>query len=231
MKLCKMDDCITISDLRKKAVISSDGLKIGRIVDVVFTSDSKLHSFIIGGSRWEEIREKLGLIEDIDPVVPINSVEAVKEVVLLNIPKEKLLNYTDEDAIPENAVTYSTMKRKNIFDAREQRFGRIINLVFAPTGEAAFIIGGSIFEEVIESLGIKENVDLFLPIVNVQEVVDKRIKLNKPIDELPLSADNKPMDDVSYRKYMNSLKSEASLETHVRQRKYIEGNRDITRIF
>ena len=71
------------------------------------------------------------------------------------------MNYTDEGAIPDNAHTYSTMKRKNIFDGREQRFGRIVNLVFAPTGEAAFIIGGSHFEEFIESIGIKENVDLF----------------------------------------------------------------------
>ena len=231
MKLCKMDDCITISDLRKKTVISSDGLKIGRIIDVVFTADSKLHSFIIGGSRWEEIREKLGIIEDVDPVVPIESVAAVKEVILLDIPKEKLLNFTDEGAIPEDAFTYSSMKRKNIFDGREQRFGKIINLVFAPTGEAAFIIGGSVFEEVMESLGFKENVDLFLPITNVHEVIDKRIKLNKPIDELKLSADNKLMDEEAHRKYLNTLKSEANLEIHVRKRKYIEGNRDTTRIF
>jgi hypothetical protein len=196
----------------------------------VFTADSKLHSFIIGGSRWEEIREKLGFIEDIDPVVPIESVKSIKELVVLDIPKEKLLNYTDEGAIPENAYTYSTMKRKNIFDGREQRFGRIVNLVFAPTGEAAFIIGGSIFEEVMESMGIKENVDLFLPITNVQEVVDKRIKLNKPIDELRLSADNKLMDEDAHRKYLNTLKSDASLQAHIRKRKYIEGNRDMTRI-
>ncbi len=231
MKLCKMDDCITISDLRKKVVISSDGLKIGKIVDVVFTADCKLHSFIIGGSRWEEIREKLGLIEDIDPVIPVESVKTVKEVILLDIPKEKLLNYTDEGVIPENAFTYSTMKRKNIFDGREQRFGKIINLVFAPTGEAAFIIGGSLFEEVMESLGIKENIDLFLPITNVHEVIDKRIKLNKPIDELKLSANDKLMDEEAHRKYLNTLKSEVSLQTHVRKRKYIEGNRDMTRIF
>ncbi|MHA1440556.1 MAG: PRC-barrel domain-containing protein [Candidatus Heimdallarchaeota archaeon] len=231
MKLCKMDDCITISDLRKKAVISSDGLKIGKIVDVVFTTDCKLHSFIIGGSRWEEIREKLGLIEDIDPVIPVESVKTVKDVILLDIPKEKLLNYTDEGVIPENAFTYSTMKRKNIFDGREQRFGKIVNLVFAPTGEAAFIIGGSIFEEVMESLGIKENVDLFLPITNVHEVIDKRIKLNKPIDELKLSANDKLMDEGAHRKFLNTLKSEVSLQTHVRKRKYIEGNRDMTRIF
>ncbi|MHA1126142.1 MAG: PRC-barrel domain-containing protein [Candidatus Heimdallarchaeota archaeon] len=230
MKLCKMDDCMSISDLRKKTVVSSDGLKIGRIIDVVFTADCKLHSFIIGGSRWEEIREKLGHIEDIDPVVPIESVKAIKEVILLDIPKEKLLNYTEEGAIPDNAVTYRTMKRNNIFDGREQRFGKIVNLVFAPTGEAAFIVGGSVFEEVIESLGIKENIDLFLPIVNVQEVIDKRIKLNKPIDELHLAADNKYMDEEAHRKYLNTLKSEASLQTHVRKRKYIEGNRDMTRI-
>ena len=226
-----MDDCITISDLRKKTVISSDGLKIGKIIDVVFTADSKLHSFIIGGSRWEEIREKLGLIEDIDPIVPVESVKAIKEVILLDIPKEKLLNYTDEGAIPENAFTYSTMKRKNIFDGREQRFGKIINLVFAPTGEAAFIIGGGVFEEVMETLGFKENIDLFLPITNVHEIIDKRIKLNKPLDELKLSADNKPMDEKAHIKYLNSLSSEASLQVHVRKRKYIEGNRDMTQIF
>jgi len=228
MNLCELDETKTISDLRKKTVISSDGLKIGRIIDVVFTADCKLHSFIIGGSRWEEIREQLGRIEDIDPVVPVEAIQKVKEVILLNIPKEKLLNFTEESAIPDEAFTYSDLKRKKIFDKREHKFGKIINLIFAPTGEPAFIIGGTVFEELTESLGIKDNIDLFLPLTNIHEVINKRIRLNKPIDELKLSADNKPMDEEAHRKYLNSLKAKQKLDVHILRRKQIEGNRDFT---
>ncbi|MGC9779077.1 MAG: PRC-barrel domain-containing protein [Candidatus Heimdallarchaeota archaeon] len=60
MGLCELDKHRSISDLRKKSVISQDGLVVGRIIDVVFDSKYRLHSFIIGGSRWEELRELMG---------------------------------------------------------------------------------------------------------------------------------------------------------------------------
>ena len=78
----------TISEMRKKTIKSKDDLKIGHIIDVVFDDELNLHSFILGGSRWEEFREALGIIDDIDPIVPIEYIQSVgdKEI-LLNAAK------------------------------------------------------------------------------------------------------------------------------------------------
>jgi sporulation protein YlmC with PRC-barrel domain len=51
MSMCEIDEYKTISELRKRSVISRDGLKIVRIINVVFDANHRLHSFVIGGSR------------------------------------------------------------------------------------------------------------------------------------------------------------------------------------
>ncbi|MHA1220908.1 MAG: hypothetical protein ACTSQB_04175, partial [Candidatus Heimdallarchaeota archaeon] len=79
MSMCELDEFQTISEMRKKIVISKDDLKIGRIIDVVFDSDYNLHSFIIGGSRLEELKEFLGFIDDVDPVIPVASIQEITE--------------------------------------------------------------------------------------------------------------------------------------------------------
>ncbi|MCK5184972.1 MAG: PRC-barrel domain-containing protein, partial [Candidatus Heimdallarchaeota archaeon] len=155
-----MDEYRTISELRKRSVISRDGLKIGRIIDVVFDSNYRLHSFVVGGSRWEELSEFLGIIEDIDPVIPADAVlEVTEDSININIPKDKLKHKLEEGVIPEDAFTYNELKRKKIFDNSNQKFGKVVNLVFLPCGEPALIIGGTGMEEFAESIKFNENID------------------------------------------------------------------------
>ncbi|MHA1503355.1 MAG: PRC-barrel domain-containing protein [Candidatus Heimdallarchaeota archaeon] len=59
MNLCQLNQFENISELRKKAVVCPDGRKMGRVIDVVFEENLNMHSFIIGGSFWEEFRESI----------------------------------------------------------------------------------------------------------------------------------------------------------------------------
>lgn len=230
MNMCEMDECRTISELRKRSVMSRDGLKIGRIIDVVFDSNYRLHSFIIGGSRWEELSEFLGFIEDIDPVIPVDSVmEVTEDTITTNIPKEKLKHKLEEGVIPEDAFTYLGLKRTKIFDKNNQNFGKVTNLVFLPCGEPAFIIGGAGLEEFAESLKFKENIDLLLPIEYIDYIDHNGIKLKTRISELQLTKENKPMDKDTQRVYLNSLKQKGEAKTKLLLRPKIEEFHDFAR--
>lgn len=230
MSMCELDEYRTISELRKRSVISKDGLKIGRIIDVVFDSNYHLHSFVIGGSRWEELREFLGFIEDVDPVIPIDSVmEVTDDSININIPKEKLKHKLEEDVIPEDAFTYNELKRMKIFDKNDQKFGKLINLVFLPCGEPAFIIGGTRMEEFAESFKFEDNIDLLLPIEYIDYIDHKGIKMKVRISELQLTKDNKPMDKETQRVYLNSLKRKGDAKTQLLLRPKPEEFHDFAR--
>lgn len=228
--MCEMDEYRTISELRKRNVMSRDGLKIGRIIDVVFDSNHRLHSFVIGGSRWEELREFLGFIEDIDPVIPATSImEVTEDSITINIPKEKLKHKLEEGVIPEGAFTYLGLKRTKIYDKNDQKFGKVVNLVFLPCGEPAFIVGGSGMEELNESIKFEENIDLLLPIEYIDYIDHKGIKMKARLSELQLTKDNKPMDKDTQRIYLNSLKRKGEAKTQLLMRPKPEEFHDFAR--
>jgi len=230
MSMCELDEFQTISEMRKKIVISKDDLKIGRIIDVVFDSDYNLHSFIIGGSRWEELKEFLGFIDDVDPVIPVASIQEItKDSIKLSVLKSKLKDKLEEGVIPNNAFTYSSLKRKKIYDSKDRKFGKIVNMVFLPCGEASFIIGGTWFEELSETLKFKENIDLLLPVDLIHSIDEKSIRLNIPYEDLHISIDNKPMDDVTQRAYLNSLKVKGSVKMRLLERRKGEEFRDFSK--
>ncbi|MHA1123967.1 MAG: PRC-barrel domain-containing protein [Candidatus Heimdallarchaeota archaeon] len=230
MSMCEMDEYRTISELRKRSVISRDGLKIGRIIDVVFDSNYRLHSFILGGSRWEELREFLGIIEDIDPVIPADAVlEVTEDSININIPKDKLKHKLEEGVIPEDAFTYKELKRKKIFDKSNQKFGKVVNLIFLPCGEPAIIIGGTGMEEFAESIKFEENIDLLLPLDYIDYIDDKGIKMKARVSELQLTKENKPMDRETQRVYLNSLKRKGEAKTQLLMRPRPEEFHDFAR--
>ena len=90
MGMCETDKYHTIAALRKKVVKSVDDLVIGQIIDVVFDEELQLHSFILGGSRWEEFRERIGIIDDIDPVINVSSIRSIDDdTIQLSVAKSK----------------------------------------------------------------------------------------------------------------------------------------------
>ncbi|NHJ84307.1 MAG: hypothetical protein FK734_02520 [Asgard group archaeon] len=219
MGLCELETCYTISELRKKMIYSSDNLRLGRIIDVVFDKNNNLHSFILGGSRWEELREQLGFIDDIDPVILASDIKEIKDKeILLKIPKDKIRHKLEDGVIPEKAHTYRELKRKKVSDFNNKEFGNIVNLAFIPSGEAAFIIGGNWLEEFAERMRFTENVDLLLPLNHIDSIDHSIIKITTEIDKLEKTVDDKPLDEESTKKYLNSLKIKGELELRLLQR-------------
>ncbi|MHA1169035.1 MAG: PRC-barrel domain-containing protein, partial [Candidatus Hodarchaeales archaeon] len=79
-----------LSELSKMDVIDKTGTKIGRINDVAFFDDDCL-SFIIGGSATEEFLEKIGVIDDVDLIVPRQNITSVQDnKIMVNLTRDEL---------------------------------------------------------------------------------------------------------------------------------------------
>ena len=96
--MCELKTFENVSDMRKKLLVCADGKKIGHINDIIFDKKLNIKAFIIAGNFWEEFRESLGIIDDIDPVVPAESIEEVT-IYLFKIDSIALLIQTTHDDI------------------------------------------------------------------------------------------------------------------------------------
>ncbi|MGC9779076.1 MAG: hypothetical protein HZR80_07525 [Candidatus Heimdallarchaeota archaeon] len=171
-----------------------------------------------------------GFIDDIDPVIPCDSItEITDDTIKINIQKDKLRHKLEEGTIPENAFTYSNLKRVKIFDSNDNKFGKIVNMVFLPSGEPVFVLGGIWLEEFAEKIKFKEDIDLLLPLNEISSIKDQMIKLRMPIDELELSMNNVPMDEETQRIYLSSLKAKGQVEMRLLERRKAEEFRDFAR--
>lgn len=213
MDFCELDTHYNISEMRKKTVVCSKGSQVGNIQDIVVNNQYQLESFIIGGSFWEEFRERIGIIQDIDPVVPANNIAEISEKkIVLKIPKEELRHKLEEGVISPTALTYTLLKRKRVIDSKGKSLGKIVNMVLLPCAEIAFIIGGTRLEEIAESIGFKENWDLLLPVKYIKSVDVETITLNVSQDKLEATLDNRLLEDDKAKEYLDSLKTKGSAE-------------------
>ncbi|MFW9922399.1 MAG: PRC-barrel domain-containing protein [Candidatus Thorarchaeota archaeon] len=230
MSMCELDTCYTISEIRKRAVESSDGLFIGRVIDFVFDKNLHLHSFIIGGSRWEELREAIGLVEDNDPIVLLESIaEITDEKIKLKIPKEKLVNKLQKSVFPEGVHTYSELKRMHIVDSEQKKLGKIVSTIMVPSGEIAFIVGGNWFEETTEKLGFKENIDLLLPYNHIKKIENHQLHIDIPLKSLKITVNNKPLTAEEQREYLNSIQNKNQMKMRLLEKRRPEEFRDFAR--
>ncbi|MFW9922402.1 MAG: PRC-barrel domain-containing protein [Candidatus Thorarchaeota archaeon] len=215
MDLCRLDNFENISEMRKKTIISSDGKKIGNIMDVVFDKDYQLHSFILGGGFWEEFRESLGIIDDIDPVLPIdNIVEISKDTIRIDLMKIQLKNKFDKDVFPENIYTYSSLKRKIIHDNDDTKIGKICNMVFLPCGEVAFILSCSHAKHLVPN-GTLDKWDLLLPANEIHSINPEYIRLNFRAETLEKTLNEHIIQNEDVKKYLNSLEDKNTAKVKV----------------
>jgi sporulation protein YlmC with PRC-barrel domain len=211
LDLCQLNKFENISELRKKTVICPDGKKMGHIIDVVFEDNLNMHSFIIGGSFWEKFRESLGIIDDIDPVIPIEHViEVTKDEIKIDLTKEQCRHSLEKNVFPENAKMYSQMKRMDILDYSNKSIGKICNMVFLPCGEPIFIVNANKTE--IVPKGITSHWDLLVPHTHVDEMSTKHMKLNVNVKQLSVSLNDHILDAKAANDYLNSLKKKNTAE-------------------
>lgn len=112
---CVPDDNYKLSDLMKMDVIDKAGTKIGRINDVAFFDDDCL-SFIIGGSATEEFLEKIGVIPDIDLIVPRQNITSVQDkAIKINLTRDELTT-----TLAEEIRKGSDLKKQSYLDSRKK---------------------------------------------------------------------------------------------------------------
>lgn len=87
-----------------------------------------------------------------------------------------------------SGLKFSDIKNCDIIDSEGERVGRLIDAVFKPseTGMVLrkFIVGGSRWEELLEDLGFRDDIDPVFPVETIDRVTAKHIRLNCTKDEL-----------------------------------------------
>ena len=211
LELCQLNNFENISDMRKKTIVCPDGRKIGRIIDVVFNEDLSMHSFIIGGSFFEEFMKSLGIVDDIDPVIPIEHVvEVTTKEIKIDLTKEECRHKLEANIFPEKAIMYSQMKRMKFLDYSNKSIGKICNMVFLPCGEPTFIVNCN--QTNIIPQGVTSHWDLLVPHTNIAEMTSKYMKLNVNAEQLSMALNDHILNPEEARAYLNSLQKKNTAE-------------------
>lgn len=77
------------SELSKKQIVDMDEVTVGKAIDIDFDIDGTA-SLTVGGGMIEETLEKIGLKDDIDIIVPAETIESIGEQVKLKVSKDQL---------------------------------------------------------------------------------------------------------------------------------------------
>lgn len=174
------------SQLTQFEVEDKDGKKIGRPGDALLTKGMKIDSLILFGGHLEEKLEALHLRENIDPIVPVSSIESIDEkkgIIRLKEAKRELRT-TDKNFIaPAGLIQYIKLKKLPIYEKNNIKIGRVIDILFKANGDYSFIVGGGTLEEFLEEIRVIPDKDLIVPRSSVTEISDK-IKINEQKNEL-----------------------------------------------
>lgn len=190
MVIVDVSRSLNCRELKECDVLDSAGEKIGKINDMTFTFDGelKLSQFILAGSAWEEFLESVGAKPDMDPVFDGSLIERLGDKIQLNTSKNSLKSTLDDGAIPTGEIRLSTLEDMDILDENGVKVGRAIDIDFDVDGNAMLTVGGGFFEETLESLGFKADVDIIVPGTTISAITDS-IQLKVSKDSLGLTMD------------------------------------------
>lgn len=162
----------TFSNLKEFKVADTNGDIIGQPIDIVFdTTTDVLTKLIIGGSFIEELKERIGLKPDDDPVVSVDTIESVEEAIIkLNVSKEKLGNKLQKGIFSKEETIFSEVQKFTVEAADGEKLGRFIDAVIHIDNTLSFIIGDSMFREFLERVGFTPDFDLLVPCTQIKQI-------------------------------------------------------------
>ena len=198
MDVTKSMNC---KELRKCDVVDSSGAKVGAIDDITFTFDDgflKPAQFILGGSKWEELLESAKIIPDKDYLLDASLITRIGDKVQLSTNVNSLKTTLDEGAIPSDEFRWSDLTKMDIYDTHDVKVGRAVDIDFDLDGSVYLIVGGGMIEEVLESVGLKSDIDIIVPSKTIASMSDK-IKLTVSKDDLKLTM-SKALESPEVRK-------------------------------
>ncbi|UCE09427.1 MAG: PRC-barrel domain-containing protein [Candidatus Thorarchaeota archaeon] len=177
-------------ELKKLDVVDSKDKKIGKITDFTFTFDGnlRLSQFILAGPRLEEFLEAIRVIPDKDPLFNASFIEKFGNKIHLSTTVDNLKTTLDDEAIPEGEIRLTKLEKLDIFDKDGVKVGRTIDVDFDVDGSAWLTVGGSFFEEKLEAIGLREDIDIIVP-TNVIESIGDDVRLLVTKDNLGTTMD------------------------------------------
>jgi sporulation protein YlmC with PRC-barrel domain len=157
-------------------------------LDLTFTFDGslKLEHFILGGSKTEEFLEAIKIKPDEDPVFDSSIIKKIDVHVHLDTTINGLKAV--HDTVSDDEIKFSDLQKLDIVDKNDVKVGRATDVDFDLDGRTALVAGGGLIEEWLESVGLKEDVDIIVPF-EVIVSIDESIKLSVSKDELDTSLD------------------------------------------
>ncbi len=192
---------ICCRELRKADVVDMSGKKIGHIGDMVFKFDGalRLSKFVLSGPLTEEILESLRVKKDFDPVFDATMIKKLGDKIQLATDKNALKTTKDKDVIGSNEIKLSRLEELEILDTHGTPVGKAIDVDFDKDGSASLIVGGGFFEEKLEALGFKRDIDILVPGEAIEKIGDK-IHLNVAKKDLNLTMEEELKMDAAKKK-------------------------------
>jgi sporulation protein YlmC with PRC-barrel domain len=205
---------LSCREIRKADVVGIDGNRMGSIGDMTFRFDGNLTlvHFILAGPVFEEFLESVKLRPDKDPVFDGSMIKKIDDKVHLDTSKNALKTTLDKESIGNDEVRLSRLEKIPIEDRKGVSVGKAIDVHFDVDGSASLIVGGGFFEEKLEDLGLKADVDIIVPAEVIQNI-GKKITLTVDKKDLALTMEG-------------AVKSESVK----RARDRVATNRDISKI-
>ena len=118
------------------------------------------------------------------------------------------------------APSYTTLRRKTVVDYNREKVGKIVNMVFLPCGEVAFIVSCLNPETVGIPKGLGSKWDLLLPITDIERITENEIILSVRKETLEKTLNDHLIDQETANKYLSSLKEKHLAEKRAIVRAY-----------
>lgn len=202
----KLGNRTDFTDLKNRKVFGSNKKEVGRIIDFVLSDKFEVTKLILGGSRIEELRERLGLKPDDDPVLPVEQLgEPTSDGhYTLDHDGEKLKSKLEEGVILKSEYVFSDLRKRVVRSTDDSSIGKIVDAIFCEDDSICFVLGDSRFVEFLEKIGVAGNYDLLLPANEISSINEGNIVINKTKDELKVILDNQDVQGIKVNDYKSA---------------------------
>ena len=177
-----MDCCkLKYSEIRSKDVVDSKGETVGEVMDWIFgCGENKLDLkyIVLGGGTVEEFLESIGARPDIDPVIRLEDVDSISDKVYLKVDKASLKKTIDPGVFDEADYTFSKLSDIKVVDSDNIKIGFVIDIWFDKDSVMWLVLGGGFFEELLEKLKARPDIDLLVPPHFIESISREEIKLS-----------------------------------------------------
>lgn len=160
---------------------------IGQLDDAIFTVEKEFHlsKFVTGGSGAEDFLEKIKIKPDRDPVFKVEDITSITDTaIILSKPRANLLETnTHKNAIRDNEILFSNLKKYKIIDNQGEKIGHPIDFKYT-NNRVQLLIGGGFFRDLIESIGLIKDIEFIIHQHYIVEILDKTITISKSKKQL-----------------------------------------------